>query len=612
MDIAGFLRRYPPFDELDAERLARVAGSVEIAHAAAGTTILHQRGEPATALYLVRKGAVELLDDGRVLDLLGEGELFGQFSLLAHERPTVTVRAEEDTLLYLIPEAVADEVLESPEGRHFMVGSMRRRVRAAATRAEPPTPDARLTTVGSLVRRQPVTAAGSVTVAEAAATMAAERVSSLLILTPTGLGILTDRDLRTRVVAVRGAFDTPVADVATFPVRCLPADALAGDALLAMFAEGVHHFPVEGPGGEIVGVVTDTDLMGVGRHTPFALKSGIERAATPEAVSEAGRDLPAVVVAMVDAHADPVDVGRVAALAVDALTERLLQLGIARLGDPPVSWAWLALGSAARHEQALRTDQDHAIAYDVEAAGVDAIDPYFAELAGIVTDGLEAAGIPRCAGDAMAVHSAMRAPIARWVERFEEWMDDPSGASIVLSAIGYDFRRVAGPLDVEPPLNEAVRKAAGKQGFVRSMARRALDLHPPTGFLRDLVVERSGEHAGRLDVKHGGLTIVTNLARVYAVQAGVAAKPTIARLEAASGLGVMDHHVADELAEAFRFLWGVRLRHQADQVEAGEPPDDFVDPGELGPLARSGLKEAFRVITRAQRQLASEQGVEPR
>ena len=111
MDIAGFLRRYPPFDELSDERLATVAAAVEIEHVAAGATILQQRGEPASGLYLVRKGAVELLDDGRVLDLLGEGELFGQFSLLAHEGPTVTVRADEDTLLYVIPEAVADEVL---------------------------------------------------------------------------------------------------------------------------------------------------------------------------------------------------------------------------------------------------------------------------------------------------------------------------------------------------------------------------------------------------------------------------------------------------------------------------------------------------------------------
>ena len=162
-----------------------------------------------------------------------------------------------------------------------------------------------------------------------------------------------------------------------------------------------------------MGVVTDTDLMGLGRHTPFAAQERDRaRRAPSQEVAAAGRELPAVVTAMVDARADPIDVGRVVALVVDAMTERLLQLAIADHGDPPCAWAWLALGSAARHEQALRTDQDHALAYDPIAGQPDA-DPYFAELAEFVTAGLEAAGIPRCNGDAMATHPALRRPIDR-------------------------------------------------------------------------------------------------------------------------------------------------------------------------------------------------------
>ena len=132
------------------------------------------------------------------------------------------------------------------------------------------------------------------------------------------------------------------------------------------------------------------------------------------------------------------------------------------------------------------------------------------------------------------------------------------------------------------------------------MARRALDLKPPTGFLRDLVVEAKGEHAGRLDIKHGGITIVNNLARVWAVRAG-RDREGHARTPARRrrGAGRSSTRVADELVEAFRFLWDVRLRHQAAQVRAGEPPDDFVDPATLGSFSRSGLKEAFRVIAQS-------------
>ena len=211
----------------------------------------------------------------------------------------------------------------------------------------------------------------------------------------------------------------------------------------------------------------------------------------------------------------------------------------------------------------------------------------------------------------MATMRALRRPLDGWVDAFTEWMLDPSAEGSVLSSIGYDFRQVSGPLDAEPSLDRAIRTARARPGFLRHLGRRALDLHPPTGFFRDLVVENRGDHAGRLDIKHGGILIVNNLARTYAVRAGVAAKGTLARLQAAADAGDIDADIARELQEAFHYLWEVRLRHQTGQVVAGVEPDDFIDPATLGPFSRSGLKEAFRVISRAQRLLATDLGVTP-
>jgi CBS domain-containing protein len=609
MDVAGFLGRYAPFDELEPDRLIAVARTVEIEHFPAGADILQRAGEPAQALYVVRKGAVELLDDGRLVDLLGEGEVFGQFSLLAEEGPTLTVRANEDTLCYLVPGKAAREVLGTRSGLSFVIGSMRRRIAATAEHTAGNAADPRLRAVGSLLRRPAVTAPPGATIAEAAGVMVTERVSSLLVAMRGGWGIATDRDLRSRVIAVGGSTHAPIDTIASFPALTIRSDVLAGDALVRMFERGVHHFPVVGPGGDLVGVVTDTDLMGLGRHTPFAIKSTIERARSTDDVVAAGRELPDVVCAMVESHADPVDVGRVTALVVDAMTTQLLQLGIAELGEPPCAWAWLALGSAARQEQALKTDQDHALALDPGDRPIDKVDPYFAKLAEFVTAGLEGAGIPRCRGDAMAIMSALRRPLDGWVEAFLEWMSDTSAEGSVLSSIGYDFRQVAGPLDAGPALEEAIRSARGHPGFLRHLGRRALDLKPPTGFFRDLVVEHRGEHVGRLDLKHGGILIVNNLARVYGVRAGVAATSTLVRLEAATGAGALDVDVARELAESFHFLWGLRLNHHVEQVNAGVQADDFLDPATLGPVSRSGLKEAFRAIARAQRVLSTDLGI---
>ena len=609
MDVATFLRGYAPFDSLDDVQLAKVAGNVEIEHFAPGQTLLREAGEPARYLYVVRKGSVEILDDGRLIDLMGEGEVFGAWSLLGRFSPTATVRAHEDTLCYLIPESVATEILGTSAGIAFVMRSLRRRIVRIdeVWQAERPTETYR--EVGSLVRRPPVFTPTTSSVSEAAARMTQERVSSLLIHTREGLGIITDRDLRSRVVAAgRDASTTRVDEVMSHPVSTVASDVPTGEVLLRMLEGGFHHLPVVDGTGRVTGVVTDTDLMGLGRHTPFAVKSTIERARTVDDVVAAARDLPEVLAALVASGTDPVDAGHVVSLAIDTLTRRLLELAVDELGTPPVAWAWIALGSAARHEQAILTDQDHALAYEPRGRRIDEVDPYFSALSSRVVDGLERAGIPRCLGDAMATNPALRRSVEGWTGQFDAWMTDPGPGSIFLSIV-FDYRRVAGPLDIETPLDAVVRTAPGRPAFVGQLARRALDDRPPTGFFRDLVVEAHGDHAGRVDVKRGGITIVTNLARAYAISRGDTERRTIARLRGAAAAGTVDLETSEGLEEAFRFLWGMRLRHHAERWRAGEPVDDHIDPGDLGPVARHGLKEAFRVIGRAQRQLATDLGV---
>ncbi len=290
MDVATFLRRYPPFDSLAPDRLARVARSVEIEHFSPGAVILRQAGEPADHLYVIRKGAVEILDDGRLIDLMGEGEVFGAWSVIAGFSPTATVRAHEDALCYLIPGDVAAEILGTSQGLAFVMGSLRRRVtRVDQTwRAEMPTEQYR--SVGSLIRRPPVTCEPSTTVAEAAEIMAQERVSCLLVHAGGRWGIITDRDLRSKVVAARrDPSATQVAEVMTYPATTVPPDTMAGEVLLRMLEGGFHHFPIEAQAG-LIGVVTDTDLMGLGKHTPFAIKSAIERAHDRDGVAPGERD----------------------------------------------------------------------------------------------------------------------------------------------------------------------------------------------------------------------------------------------------------------------------------------------------------------------------------
>jgi CBS domain-containing protein len=153
---------------------------------------------------------------------------------------------------------------------------------------------------------------------------------------------------------------------------------------------------------------------------------------------------------------------------------------------------------------------------------------------------------------------------------------------------------------------DALWQARSHPGLLRLLARFALKFRPPTGFLRDFVVEHSGERRGQLDIKHGGLIPIVDLARWAGMAAGAATGSTVERLRAAEAAGTLESPDARTLIEAFGFIFSLRLDHQVEQLRRGEVPDDFIDPKTLNPLARSYLREAFRAVASVQSGLANE------
>jgi CBS domain-containing protein len=608
MQVQSFLARFPPFDVLEPEALERVCAATEIEFFPRGATVLQQGGPPSRFFYVVRTGGVELLDDGVVIDLLDEGEMFGHPSLVAGLPPTLSVRAFEDTICYLIEGQVAEEVIGTRSGIEFLARGLARRSRQAALASEteriarPPVP------LSTILHREAIGCAPTVSVRDAAATMARERISSILVRADDLLGIVTDRDLRTKVVAVGRDLSIPVSQVMTTPVITVRDDAMADEALRLMLQHGIHHLPVTGAEGHVTGVVSDTDLIGLERSVPFTFLRALDRAETTDEVVARMSELPAVVIPLVETETDPVDIGHVIASAIDATTRRLIHVAIAELGDPPGPWAWLALGSEARHEQSLVTDQDHALVFVSPGVPADEADGYFERLARRVTDGLADAGIPRCRGGVMAESAAWRADRETWIRTFREQLALSDIGGTAFSNIALDYRRVGGGLDIESMIDQVVRKAAAEGWLVRNLASSALHLRPPTGFFREFLVGSDGSRAGTLDVKHGGITPITNLARTFAIASGVSSNRTIDRLRAASSLGALDPDLAVGLEEGFRLLWRIRLRHQVSQLRAGDPADDQVDPRLLGPLTRRSLREAFKLITAGQRVLSTTYG----
>jgi CBS domain-containing protein len=447
-----------------------------------------------------------------------------------------------------------------------------------------------------------VTCAASTTVAEAAATMTREGTPWLLVRGRDGLGIVTEQDLSARVLALGRDPRTPIGEISGGLAPEIPSDRTAADVLLSMLESGARHVPVVDARRRLLGVVSDVDLVGLGWRAPLQLRSRIESATDMSGASAAGLELPWIVSSLVDEGADPLDVARMVTLVIDALTQRFIELAVERLGTPPVPWAWIALGSAARREQAAITDQDHALAFVLNGEPLEEVDGYFLELATAVTSGLEAAGIPRCHADVVAENRSLRRPLDHWVTAFNGWMDDPRLESGRQASILFDQRRSAGPLETERTLGAIIGSAANRPRFIARLAKQAVDVPAPMiprafpfGALR------RGEWT--FDVKREGLTPIVNIARSYALEAGVAEAGTIHRLSSAAACGLIDAQVRSDVTEAFRLMWRIRLEHHARCVEGGRPVDDLIDGPSVGSLSRAHLAEALKIIRHEQRSL---------
>ena len=598
-DAAAFLALHPPFDGLEPAELERIAESLELRRFGAGEVVLLEDAAPARALYVIRDGSMELVHEEEVIDILEPGEAFGHPSLLSGLAPAFTVRAHEDSTCYVVPRELALAALSGPAGAGFVARTLRERL-ARTGHVVHGLPELATVRVRELISRPAVTCEPFTTIRHAAETMTKHDVSALLVRDGERLTILTDADLRAKVLAGDISPENPVSLV-TSPAVVVPPHRLAVDAVVDMLSAGVEHLLVVDPPRAVVGIVSSADLIGLEQHSPFALRHAVLRAADEDELVRVAARLPRLFLSLLDAGVEAVDIGRVLSLQLESLTTRLIDFSIWRHGPAPAAWAWLILGSAARRELTLGSDQENGLAY---ATGNDAdVDGYFARLGEEVSEGLTRCGFAPDANEVFAGNRLWRMSEDAWLEVFRGSLETPDRSHLIRATVAFDFRHGGGGLEVVPPLVAILREAPQHPDFVRRLARTATDFKPPLGFRGSVVVERAGAESGKLDIKRGGIIPIVNLARFHALANGITISATVDRLVASQKAGALEDEVATSLLEAFAIVSRIRLQHHAAKLEAGEPPDNLIDPEQLPPIARRELRDAFRAIASAQRRL---------
>ncbi len=611
LEIRDFLAAHHPFDQLPDGALSSMVSTIEIRYFKRESVVL----EPEQAidhLHILRSGAVEVTGpEGELLARLGEGDLFGYRALLEGRKVRNRATALEDCLVYLLPTAEIDALCEGHPQVAYFFGLLGEKslARAIEYRPEPvdqgPAINLMTTPIRDLIGREPISEPPTRSICEVAERMSEHRVSSMLITEDERLvGIVTDRDLRNRVVARKLDCRGPVGEVMTRDPLAVEVGDFAFEAMLLMARKNIHHLPVL-DGERVAGMITATDLTERQATSAVYLVGDIYKATSVERMRDDTAKIPQLLVNLAGAGASAQSIGHIITALGDAVTTRLLQLAEAELGPPPVPYAWVAAGSQARNEQTAKSDQDNCMLID------DAFDEaqhgdYFRTLSKRVCDGLDACGYVYCPGEMMAMTDEWRQPLATWKQYFDKWVNQPEPKALMLTCVFFDLRCIHGEEALFRELRDHVHELTrGKSIFLAHMAANALSHQPPLGFFRNFVLIKGGEHDHTFDLKHTGIIPIVDLARVYALAAGVDAVNTQDRLSSSlEGSGVSPQGQQD-LRDALEFISHVRIQHQARQIRAGEAADNFMSPDALSPFERNHLKEAFAVVRTMQGSLAS-------
>lgn len=605
-EVRDFLAVNPPFDQLPDAVLDELPGLMTTRYVRRGDEIL-TLGQPNDDFYVIRSGAIDLRDQSdNLVERAAEGASMGTVTLVDGDPSTFRAVASEDTLVLVMSGPDWHRLAGSNTAfREFFLGQRRERVRGALRNAHLADSGMAVlrTRAKDMVRHAIVETTADVSVREAARIMADRNVSSVLVMDgPRILGIVTDRDLRKRVVAAGLDTSDSVASVMTPDPTVVAADALAFEVLLLMMDGQIHHLPVV-ESGRPIGVITSTDLVRLEHANPVYLVRDVATQADVAGVAKVTSRLPTTVTRLVSQDATADDIGKVVTAVADSVARKIIALAEADLGRPPAPYCWMVLGSQARGESALGSDQDNAIIL-ADDAGPEG-ERYVAALAEKVVAGLEQCGYPRCEGDVMATNPRWRQSLSGWRKEFSRWLHEPTSDALLNAAIFFDARALAGDTTLFTDLYRGVQAQAQKSGrFLGLMAAQAVRHEPPLGFFRGFVLQKEGEHKDTLNLKWGGIGAVQETARVLALAAGSPAMRTHDRITDAANAHLLTYETATDLSDAYEFISYVRLEHQAKAVLDGRSPGNHVNPDTLSSLDRRHLRDAFGVVRTVQGQVA--------
>ena len=433
------------------------------------------------------------------------------------------------------------------------------------------------------------------TTAQALHKLVSLKVSSLFVKNTNAqksLGILTERDLLRAISAdPTHALEKPALEIATFPLETVRASDFLYSAFGRMQRKRYRHLGVVDAAGNLVGALTQRDLLRQRADDAIALTDAMDRAAGVEELAVIWRKLADAARALVADDVDPRDVAAIISGEVCSLTARAAEIAERELADTKpknLNYAVMVLGSGGRGESLLALDQDNAIIYEGEPGD------WLEKMATRMNAILDEVGVPFCKGGVMARNSEWRKSSKQWREHVQNWLNHSKPQDILNSDIFFDALPVHGDARLADNLRQdAIEAASQNSNFLKLMAMNAANFAVPLGWFGRFSVEENG----RMDLKKGGIMPAFSAARMLALKYVRSEHATAARLEALRGHQFIPQRQLEQVLEAHRIILGVILDQQLLDIERGIPPSNKVDPKDVPPIERDRLKWALEHLS---------------
>ncbi len=616
----AFLKRYPPFDEMDDSAVRFLAGHLNLAYYPMGSVILSPKSGLPQHFYIVQRGLVQLLpaEGYHVSNVdvvtLGPGECFSVYALMEKRAVGSPYTAAADTFCYQIPADIFAELLHlSPRFLEFSTHYLRsllqesRRLIQMHSASAASEQHAMNRALRDLVKLAPVSCSGDTTLETALHLMHSARVGSIVVTNNNKepVGIFTRYDVLDRVTLAGRALTDTISTVMTQNPVTLPAHASAHEAVLLIAARGIRHVPVTDSGG-LIGVVTERDLFAVQRVSVRGINRVIAQANHPDTLEQAGRDIQTLARSLLSQGVSAEQLTQLITTLNDSLSQRVIAVIQKKHDLQGIRWCWMAFGSEGRQEQTVSTDQDNGLIFTTsKATGIEQARSRLLPFAKEINDLLDRCGFPLCLGGIMAGNPRWCLGMDEWRSQFQDWAKNTDPEALLNSVIFFDFRALSGDDALPAALRDFLADLVkNNPRFLRQLAQYALEVKPPLGLISDFVTEETADGVAFIDLKKSGARLFVDAARVLALAAGVNQTNTAQRIRNAGTALKMGDEDIDSAVDAFFFIQQLRLRSQLARDVRERARANHIVPAKLNEIDRRILKESLRQSRKLQSRLA--------